>query len=200
MTAAARTIGRSARGTALTQAAVLVTALAGITLIRAAINGTTVASAFFAGALFGATLLAAAALASQPIRLALPGARAIVIGLAGGAAIVAIPLAVHAIAAPPVQPQPFVLWAAVTCLVVAGEEAMLRGAILDRARAAAGLVPAVVVTSALFALMHVPLYGWSVVPVDLGAGLVLCGLRLLSGGIAAPAIAHAVADLATWWL
>ena len=200
MTAAARTVIISARGAALTQMAVLVSALAGITLIRAAINGTTVASAFLAGALFGATLLAAAALASLPVHLARPSARAIVIGLAGGAAIVAIPLAVHAIAASNAQPQPFALWAAVTCLVAAGEEAMLRGAILDRARAAAGLVPAVALTTALFALMHVPLYGWSVVPVDFAAGLVLCGLRLLSGGIAAPAIAHAIADLATWWL
>jgi hypothetical protein len=28
----------------------------------------------------------------------------------------------------------------------------------------------------------------------------LCGLRLASGGVAAPAVAHALADLATWWL
>jgi membrane protease YdiL (CAAX protease family) len=200
MTAAARTFSASARGTALAQVAVMVAALAGITLVRAAINGTTVASAFVAGALFGLTLLAAAAPFSTPVHLARLSARSIAIGLAGGAAIVAIPLVAHAIPAPGFQPQPFVIWAAVTCLVAAGEEAMLRGAILDRARAVAGLIPAVLFTSALFALMHVPLYGWGVVPVDLGAGLVLCGLRLLSGGIAAPAIAHAIADLATWWL
>ena len=200
MTAVARTFTASARVTALTQGAVLVAALAGITLVRAAINGTTVTSAFVAGALFGATLLAAAALASTPLHWARPSARSIVIGLAGGAAIVAIPLAVHAIAAPAFQPQPFVIWAAVTCVVAAGEEVMLRGVILDRTRAAAGLIPAVLFTSVLFALMHVPLYGWSVVPVDFGAGLVLCGLRLLSGGIAAPTIAHTMADLATWWL
>jgi hypothetical protein len=48
--------------------------------------------------------------------------------------------------------------------------------------------------------MHVPLYGWHVVPLDLGVGLWLAGLRLATGGIAAPAIAHAVADLATWWV
>ena len=200
MTAAVTPIAGATRGRAAAQLAVLVTALAGITLVRAAINGTTVASAFVAGALFGATLLASAALASTPLHLARPSARSIVIGLAGGAAIVAIPLAVHTIAAPVFRPEPFAVWAVVTCLVAAGEEAMLRGAILDRARAVAGLIPAVLFTSALFALVHVPLYGWGVVPVDLGAGLVLCGLRLLSGGIAAPAIAHALADLATWWL
>jgi hypothetical protein len=31
-------------------------------------------------------------------------------------------------------------------------------------------------------------------------GLGFAGLRLVTGGIAAPAAAHAVADLATWWL
>ena len=55
-------------------------------------------------------------------------------------------------------------------------------------------------TAVLFALMHVPLYGWHVVPLDLGVGLWLAGLRLATGGVAAPAIAHTVADLATWWL
>ena len=59
---------------------------------------------------------------------------------------------------------------------------------------------AVIVTAVLFAMMHVPLYGWHVVPLDLGVGLWLAGLRLATGGVAAPAIAHTVADLATWWL
>ena len=59
---------------------------------------------------------------------------------------------------------------------------------------------AVLVTSVVFALMHVPLYGWHVVPLDLGVGLWLAGLRLATGGIAAPAVAHTIADLATWWL
>jgi hypothetical protein len=36
--------------------------------------------------------------------------------------------------------------------------------------------------------------------VDFGAGLALGGLRLLGRGVAAPAIAHALADVATWWL
>lgn len=200
MTAAVAPITGATRGRAAVQLTVLVTALSGITLVRAATNGTTVQSALIAGALFGGALLAAATLASQPLYLRRPSARSIAIGLGGGAAIVAVAFAMHSLAALPVQPQPFVLWAAVTCLVATGEEVMLRGAIFDRARAAAGLGAAVLLTSALFALMHVPLYGWSVVPVDLAAGLVLCGLRLLSGGIAAPAIAHAIADLATWWL
>ena len=43
-------------------------------------------------------------------------------------------------------------------------------------------------------------YGWHVVPLDLAVGVWLAGLRLLSGGVAAPAMAHGLADIATWWL
>jgi membrane protease YdiL (CAAX protease family) len=55
-------------------------------------------------------------------------------------------------------------------------------------------------TSLAFALMHVPIYGWGVVPLDLAVGLALGGLRLATGTVLAPIAAHAVADLATWWL
>jgi hypothetical protein len=46
--------------------------------------------------------------------------------------------------------------------------------------------------------VHVPLYGWRALPLDLGAGLWLGGLRVLSGGVAAPAVAHALADRGAW--
>ena len=65
---------------------------------------------------------------------------------------------------------------------------------------AAGPLIAVLVTSCAFALMHVPLYGWQVVPLDLGVGVLLGGMRLATGGIAAPVVAHLLADLSTWWL
>jgi membrane protease YdiL (CAAX protease family) len=55
-------------------------------------------------------------------------------------------------------------------------------------------------TTLAFALMHVPMYGWHVVPLDLAVGFTLGGLRIATRGIAAPAVAHAIADLATWWL
>jgi membrane protease YdiL (CAAX protease family) len=95
---------------------------------------------------------------------------------------------------------PFVPWAAVTILVAGAEEALLRGRLFDAVRRARGVIPAVFITTVAFALMHVPLYGWHVVPLDLAVGLGLVGLRLATGGIAAPAAAHVVADLATWWL
>jgi membrane protease YdiL (CAAX protease family) len=107
---------------------------------------------------------------------------------------------------------PFVPWAVVTILVAVAEEGLLRGALFDRlaridghrgtggqARIG-GPALAIAVTTLAFALLHVPLYGWHVVPLDLAVGLVLGGLRLGTRGVAAPAAAHAVADLASWWL
>ena len=91
-------------------------------------------------------------------------------------------------------------WALVTVTVAVAEEAVLRGLLFDRLRRAGGPLLALAATTVLFALMHVPLYGWHVVPLDLAAGLALGGLRIVSRGILAPAIAHAVADLATWWI
>ncbi len=94
----------------------------------------------------------------------------------------------------------FVPWVAVTILVASAEEGLLRGVLFDRIGRAGGLVPAVLLTSAVFALMQVPLYGWPVVPLDFAVGLALAGLRLTTRSLVAPAAAHIVADLATWWL
>ena len=95
---------------------------------------------------------------------------------------------------------PFLPWAAITILVASTEEALLRGRLFDAIRHAGGMGAALAVTTVAFALMHVPLYGWGVVPLDLAVGLGLGGLRLATGRVAAPAAAHIVADLATWWL
>jgi membrane protease YdiL (CAAX protease family) len=91
-------------------------------------------------------------------------------------------------------------WAAITVLVATAEELVLRGVLFDAVDRAAGGAIAVVVTSLAFALIHVPLYGWHVVPLDVGVGLILGGLRIVTRGVSAPAVAHAIADLATWWL
>ena len=95
---------------------------------------------------------------------------------------------------------PFLSWVGATILVATAEEVLLRGVLLDRIQRAGGLVPAVLLTSAVFALMHVPLYGWHVVPLDFAVGLGLAGVRLTTRGLIAPVVAHSVADLATWWL
>jgi membrane protease YdiL (CAAX protease family) len=95
---------------------------------------------------------------------------------------------------------PFVPWALITIAVASAEEGVLRGALFDRVERLAGLAPAIALTTITFALLHVPLYGWHVVPLDLAVGLVLAGLRVGTRGFLAPAAAHVVADLATWWL
>lgn len=91
-------------------------------------------------------------------------------------------------------------WATVTTLVAIAEELVLRGSIFDAIAELGGPAAAVAVTSIAFALLHVPLYGMRVVPLDLGVGFLFAGLRLASGGVVAPAVAHVVADLAAWWL
>jgi membrane protease YdiL (CAAX protease family) len=46
-----------------------------------------------------------------------------------------------------------------------------------------------------FALVHVPVYGVRVLPVDVAAGLVLSWQRYASGSWTSPALTHAVANL-----
>jgi len=134
------------------------------------------------------------------------GSKTFAIGVAFGFGLVAIVLAGSALGGTTLVPgtgrpaSPFVPWAAITILVASAEEVLLRGRLFDVVRRAGGVIPAVLVTTVAFALMHVPLYGWHVVPLDLAVGLGLGGLRLATGGVTAPAAAHAVADLATWWL
>ena len=171
---------------------------------RWAATVTDLADGIVVGASFGSFLAVAALLAGW--RPSKPGGRRLAsgaaVGLAGGTALLALALATRW-PGPwlPFDPGPsFVPWAAVTILVATTEEVVLRGALFRALADGAGWVMALLGTSVLFAVLHVPLYGWHVVPLDLGVGLFLGGLRMLTGGTVAPAIAHAVADLATWWI
>jgi membrane protease YdiL (CAAX protease family) len=200
--APATTIRRS--GEPSVRAALIILLLAAVVGARWAVTVRAVADGVLVGAAFGA-LLIAAALASGWRPSARRGAvpvGSLLVGLAAGLALVVLALAAR-------WPGPWVAfdpagsfapWAAVTVLVAVAEEAILRGALFGAVEESGGVVPALLVTSAVFALLHVPLYGWHVVPLDIGVGLFLGGLRVLTGGITAPATAHAVADLATWWM
>ena len=159
------------------------------------------------GAAFGLLLLGLVLAADRPAAARrLPGPGSVAIGTLAGLGLVALTLAGAAIAGSTLVPglarpaAPFAPWALVIVLVAVAEEAVLRGVLFDRVASASGLAAALAVTTLAFALLHVPLYGWSVVPLDLAVGLLLGGLRIATRGIAAPAAAHAVADLATWWL
>jgi membrane protease YdiL (CAAX protease family) len=131
---------------------------------------------------------------------------AVAAGIAFGLALVVLAVVGAAVGGSPVvgglsrPAAPFLPWAVITVAVAAGEEGVLRGVLFDRLRAAGGTSAAIVITTIAFALIHVPLYGWHVVPLDLAVGLGFAGLRLSTRTVLAPVVAHAVADLATWWL
>jgi membrane protease YdiL (CAAX protease family) len=171
------------------------------------------------GATFGAALTALTVFGSDRVwvggagglgGLARSNLRPLVSGLAIGVA-VGVALATLAFVGPAIAgttyvpglgrpAAPFVPWALITIVVASAEEGVLRGVLFDRVERLAGLAPAIALTTIVFALMHVPLYGWHVVPLDLAVGLVFAGLRVWTRGLVAPAAAHVVADLVTWWL
>jgi membrane protease YdiL (CAAX protease family) len=182
------------------RAVALVVGLGAVVTLRWAATIGGVADALLVGLAFGAGLGTVAVSGGERPRR--PDAGSIAIGGGGAAVLIGLALVAHLDrVGPSLAPAAaFLPWTAVTIVVATAEEAVLRGALFSAVRRHGGVVAAIVVTSVAFALMHVPLYGWHVVPLDLGVGIFLGGLRLASGGIAAPAVAHAVADIATWWL
>jgi len=94
----------------------------------------------------------------------------------------------------------FVPWVAAVAVVVTAEELFLRGALHDAVAARWSATVAVVVGAVCFALLHVPMYGWHVVPLDLAVGVVLGGLRVEAGTPFAPAVTHVGADVVGWFL
>jgi len=58
-----------------------------------------------------------------------------------------------------------------------------------------GVATAIAGSALAFALIHVSIYGWWVVPLDIVAGLILGWQRSASGTWAVPAVTHAVANL-----
>ena len=191
----------------LAPAAAGVLGLAGAVALRVGVAGTDGVRSPRAGLLFalllvafalGVSLRGAGGAGRLPVQLAL--------GPAGALTLCAVPLLVHLRSpggALPAGALP--VWAVVVTAVAVAEEVLLRGA-LWQALVAQGETPArgellaLPVTTAAFALLHVPLYGWAVLPLDLTVGLLLGGLRMVSGGWGAPAVAHTLADLAGWWL
>ena len=149
-----------------------------------------------AGLLFAGLLLAMAAAARTRVPMS---PAAIGVGLAG-AALLCAPLAVTRVGLPLHGTTGFASWAVVVGVVAAAEELFLRGTLYDAVRTAFDDRAAIVVGAIAFAALHVPLYGWHVVPLDLVVGLVLGELRRVSGTAAAPAVTHIGADWAAWFL
>jgi hypothetical protein len=83
--------------------------------------------------------------------------------------------------------------AAVTLAAVA-EEAFFRRFVYAVLRPG-GVALAVGGSTVLFAVAHVTVYGWWVLPLDLGAGLVLSWQRWATGSWKVPAVTHVIANL-----
>ena len=83
---------------------------------------------------------------------------------------------------------------ALNTLAAVAEEAFFRRLVFDVFRPG-GDVSAVVGSALLFAIVHVPVYGLWVLPIDLAAGLVLSWQRWATGTWTVPAATHVVANL-----
>ena len=179
----------------------LLAALGVASALRALLGGAEPAASAGAAAAFAAMLMTTALAAGWR-----PGATAARPSLLGAGAGITL-AAVWVAARPPALgvahlhvTSALVWWTPLVVAVAIAEEALIRGALFDAAQHWLGGALALTLTSVAFALLHVPLYGAAALPIDLAIGAVLGGLRLLTGGVAAPAVAHALADLADGWL
>jgi membrane protease YdiL (CAAX protease family) len=159
-----------------------------------------------AGLLFALLLVCLAALTARP-EAALAEVsvrRAGLLAAAGilGALVLCVPATWRHVAfgAGAVSGAGFSSWAAVVVIVAVAEESLLRGSLYRVLDIRYGAAVAIGATSVAFALLHVPVYGWDVLPLDLAVGVWLGALRAVTGSVAVPAVAHALADLAGWWL
>lgn len=176
----------------------LLVAFAVATGLRVVLGRPDVAADVPAALVFAVALLAVAATAGTRVPV---DPRAVLLGL-GGLALVCAPVALqHALTTAPVHgTSGFFGWAAAVAVVATAEEVFLRGALYDATDEVWGAGAAVLLGAVCFALLHVPLYGWHVLPLDLAVGVVLGGLRQSAGTPAAPAITHVGADLVGWFL
>jgi membrane protease YdiL (CAAX protease family) len=120
----------------------------------------------------------------SPVALTLLGVAAFALGRAFGGGHAPAPFALRMIV--------LNVWAALA------EEAFFRRFLFAVIRPA-GPVVAVVGSATLFALAHVSVYGWWVLPLDFAAGLVLSWQRWAGGTWKVPALTHAVANVLVLW-
>lgn len=193
---------RSAGLRAAAAAVALVAGLAGALAVRLGVAGDAGVRSVRAGAVFAVLLLAVVVLADRAEALRPgPWRRQVALGGLGALALCVVPLVVHLTTDGGALPaRDFPLWALVVTAVAVTEEMLLRGVLWTALDRWAGEWVALGVTTVAFGLLHVPLYGWSVLVLDLVVGLLLGGVRMVSGGWGGPAVAHTLADLAGWWL
>ncbi len=166
--------------------------------LRVVVGAPDVARSVPAALVFAAALLVLVVAARTRVPLSW---RAVALGL-GGVVVVCLPVGLEQLVSlrPLRGTTGFAPWAAAVAVVATAEELFLRGTLHDAVAARWSAAWAVVVGAGCFALLHVPLYGWHVLPLDLAVGLVLGGLRVESGTAAAPAVTHVGADLVGWFV
>ncbi|HVA60751.1 MAG TPA: CPBP family intramembrane glutamic endopeptidase [Mycobacteriales bacterium] len=175
------------------------TGLATSVVLRVGVAGVRGAASVPAGLVFGVTLSILASCLGFTIGR--PTRRDVLLGL-GTAAALCITPAIRALDATghAARWSGFPMWAAVVTFVAVAEELMLRGALFEAARRCGGAGFAVALSAIAFGLLHVPVYGWRVLPLDVAVGALLGALRLAADTVWAPACCHVCADLAGWWL
>lgn len=140
-----------------------------------------------------AAIYCAVMLASFAVRLDEPGpgpARSLHVTAVGIAA-VAVAAGAAAFARTPYPGAPAL---ALSATAAVAEEAFFRKLLFDLL-SGIGAGVAVMGSAAAFAAIHVPLYGWPSLPVNLAAGLLLSWQRWASGTWASPALTHVVANV-----
>lgn len=133
---------------------------------------------------------AAAVFATQPYAAA-TGSRAewLAVTGAGVGACVLVRLALPGV---PVRTTLVGIGASIAAAI--GEEIVFRRGLYGALERRGALI-AVLVAALAFGIVHVPMYGWTIVPVDVGAGLVFGWQRWASGSWTSPAATHVSANL-----
>jgi len=173
----------------------LLAGFAASVILRVGIGGREVAYSWVAGILFAACLVLLSI--ASGTRTAI-NYRVVVVGFASGLLLLIPALLTSSHQAHPLGN--YATWAAIVSVVAMAEEFFLRGALFNAVKKAHSDNLAIIIAATAFALLHVPLYGWHVVPLDFFVGLYLGVVRSFGGSWVTPGIAHTVADLAGWWL
>jgi len=177
------------------QPVLLVALIAVVTLVRQTVAGAAGPASLLAGWVAASLLLLIAVAAG--VRISAPRPQSAAIGV-GGAAVLILPVMLRsATLGLGLRPAGASLgWAVAVIAIAAAEELAIRGALFQAVSERAGTGWAVAVTSVVFALMHLPLYGTGALPLDLAVGIWLGGIRVW-GGVSASVVSHVIADLST---
>jgi membrane protease YdiL (CAAX protease family) len=90
-------------------------------------------------------------------------------------------------------------WGAIAAVVATLEEVVIRGRLQQRLTQELGPLVAILAGAVVFALIHLPRYGPSAMPLDFSVGVALGGLRAVTGRVMPGAIAHVMADWGAWF-